>query len=135
MPLTEILNTNRYSLEWAEMNQQWLATRHDVAGEWSQAGQLYHLNRAGIWAASTDRKEWPDDEQFLAELEESWEEPWGDRRNELVVIGQDLDEERLRECLEACLLTEEEIETGPSVWSVFKDDMQPWPEEESEPSM
>jgi G3E family GTPase len=187
VPLTEILNTNLYSLEWAEMNQQWLATprgeeaseaeeygfssfvfaarvpfhpvrfcelvestdfadvvrskgviwlatRHDVAGEWSQAGQLYQLNRAGIWAASTDREEWPDDEQFLAELEEVWEEPWGDRRIELVIIGQDLEEERLRACLEACLLTEEEIEAGPAVWSAFKDDMQPWPEEESEQS-
>jgi G3E family GTPase len=185
VPLKEILNTNRYSEAWAEMNQQWLATprgqeaseseeygftsfvfnarvpfhptrfvelvessdfadvvrskgvvwlatRHNVAGEWSQAGQLYQLNRAGIWAASSAREEWPDDEQFRAELEEVWEEPWGDRRIELVIIGQDLDEDRLRQCLDACLLTKEEIEAGPAVWSAFNDDMQPWPESNEE---
>jgi len=185
VPLKEILNTHRYSLEWAETNQQWLATprgkeaseaeeygfssfvftarvpfhperfcelvestdfadvvrskgvvwlatRHDVAGEWSQAGQLYQLNRAGIWAASSGREEWPDDEQFLADIGEVWEEPWGDRRIELVIIGQDLDEVRLRRCLDACLLTEEEIQAGPAVWSAFHDDLEPWPEEEEE---
>ncbi len=108
----------------------WLATRHDVAGEWSQAGQLYQLNRAGLWAASSDQEEWPDDEVFRAELAEVWEEPWGDRRIELVIIGQDLDEERLRACLDACLLTEEEVQAGPAVWSAFPDEMQPWPEQD-----
>jgi len=185
IPLNEILNTQRYSLEWAEMNQQWLATprgqeaseaeeygftsfvfrarlpfhperfgnlaestdfadvvrskgvvwlatRHDVACEWSQAGQLYQLNRAGLWAASTDQDEWPDDEQFVAELEEVWEEPWGDRRTELVIIGQDLDELRLQACLEACLLTEEEVQAGPAVWNAFEDPLPTWPESEEE---
>ncbi len=83
-------------------------------------------------AASSDQEEWPDDEEFRAELEEVWEEPWGDRRIELVIIGQDLDEVRLRECLEACLLTEEEVEAGPAVWSAFQDDLQPWSESDDE---
>ncbi len=105
-----------------------------MAGEWSQAGQLYQLNRAGLWAASSDQDEWPDDEVFRAELADVWEEPWGDRRIELVIIGQDLDEERLRACLDACLLTEEEVQAGPAVWSAFPDEMQPWPEQDEEVS-
>lgn len=185
LPLKEILNTRRYSIEWAELSSQWLATprgqeaseaeeygftsfvfrarlpfhparihelvespdfadvvrskgvvwlasRHDTAGEWSQAGQLYQLNRAGEWAASSDEDEWPDDEVFRAELADVWEEPWGDRRTELVIIGQDLDESQLRACLEECLLTSEEMEAGPAVWSAFPDDLPEWRESDEE---
>lgn len=110
----------------------WLATRHDKAGEWSQAGGLFSLHPAGLWAASTGRDEWPDDPEFHNDVAEVWEEPWGDRRIELVVIGRYLDENQIAEALSECLLTDEELEAGPAVWDAFEDPFDPWLEEECE---
>jgi G3E family GTPase len=107
----------------------WLATRHDDAVEWSQAGLLYQIQRAGRWAASTGREEWPEDEQFLAEIADVWEEPWGDRRTELVIIGQDLEVNLLRQCFEACLLSDAEMQTGPTCWATWTDPMEAWSDE------
>jgi G3E family GTPase len=106
----------------------WLATRHDQAGEWSHAGRVFSLHPAGAWAASADLDDWPDDPEFAQEVAEVWQEPWGDRRIELVLIGQHLDEPRLREVLERCLLTDEELEAGPAVWDAWENPFDPWDE-------
>ncbi len=107
----------------------WLATRHDDAIEWSQAGLLYQIQRAGRWAASTSREEWPEDEQFVAEIAEVWVEPWGDRRTELVIIGQDLQVNQLRKHFEACLLTDAEMQAGPACWGRWTDPLEAWTDE------
>ncbi len=112
----------------------WLATRNDSAGEVSQAGSIYSIYKAGLWAASVDRSEWPEDmdSNFADEIAEVWEEPWGDRRIELVLIGQDLDKDQIQQSLEECLLTDEEMEAGPSVWSAFEDPFEEWNDELAE---
>ncbi len=99
----------------------WLATQHDQALEWSQAGKNYSLGNAGLWAAATPASEWPEIEGFAEQTREVWEEPFGDRRIELVVIGQSLDVEEIRQALEECLLSDEELAAGPAVWDVFYD--------------
>jgi G3E family GTPase len=104
----------------------WLASRNDLAGQWSQAGNVFTLNPAGTWAAATPEEDWPDDDTFAAEIEEVWEEPYGDRRTELVLIGQYLDRDRLTRFLEECLLTDEEYEAGPAVWDAFEDPFGEW---------
>ena len=104
----------------------WLATRNDIAGEWSQAGRVFSLQAAGGWAASTPKEDWPDDEQFAEELSDIWEEPYGDRRTELVLIGQHMDHDTLRQSLESCLLTDEELVAGPAVWDSFEDPFSQW---------
>jgi len=68
----------------------WLASRHDHAGTWSQAGA------AGRWLAAVPREHWPEDAAIRAEVLQDWAEPYGDRRQELVFIGQNVDEARLR---------------------------------------
>ncbi len=105
----------------------WLASRNDEAGEISQAGSIYSIYKAGMWAASVDQDEWPEDEgEFALEIAEVWQEPWGDRRIELVLIGQDLDHDKVRQTLEECLLSDEEMEAGPAVWSAFDDPFESW---------
>lgn len=104
----------------------WLATRHDMAGEWSHAGRVYAIHPAGLWAASTDESEWPEDPAFLEEIRSVWQEPWGDRRSEVVLIGRHLDQTRLFAALQECLLTDEEMAAGPAVWEAFEDPFDPW---------
>lgn len=105
----------------------WLATRNALAGEWSQAGRVLTVGAAGPWWAAL-----PEDErrELLAvygdEALSDWQEPWGDRRQELVFIGADLDEAGIRERLDAALLTDDELAAGPEAWMSFPDPFPAW---------
>jgi G3E family GTPase len=104
----------------------WLATRHDVAGVWSQAGKVMSLNPAGYWYAALPKSKWPDSVEELDELDRNWVDPFGDRRQELVLIGKHLNEKEFRQSLDGCLLTIEEIELQPEGWSAFSDPFPSW---------
>ena len=51
-------------------------------------------------------------EKIKINIEESWNKQFGDRKNELVFIGQDMDEEQIRKDLDNCLSTDEELMDG-----------------------
>jgi len=89
----------------------WLATRPALVGEWSSAGGILHLGAVGSWWSAVPESHWPDDPEMLAHIRAQFQDPWGDRRQELVFIGQDLDEAAVRRRLDACLLTPDELET------------------------
>ena len=74
------------------------------------------------------RDSWPDDPEYLESIEKSWEEPFGDMRQELVFIGQNLDQERMTEALDACLLTEDELLNGRQFWETLPDPFPAWEE-------
>jgi G3E family GTPase len=61
-------------------------------------------------------------------LEASWAEPWGDRRQELVLIGVGMDRAALTASLDACLLTEPELAGGPAAWRTLEDPLGAWTE-------
>lgn len=107
----------------------WIASRPDWIGSWSQAGQMLTLSPLGQWWASLPKHEWPLDDQATREILSLWQEPWGDRRNELVLIGQNLDQQKLTDLLESCLLSEAETQAGPSTWQKLKDPFEPWLED------
>jgi G3E family GTPase len=102
----------------------WLATRHDWAGVWSSAGVVSSLQAAGKWLAGADSREWPEDLDD-ADVAAIWMEPWGDRRQELVVIGANLTDS-LTDQLHCCCLTDSEMELGPEGWSAFADPFPAW---------
>jgi|694.fasta_scaffold06009_2 G3E family GTPase len=106
----------------------WLATRNDQAAEWSHAGRVFALHSAGLWAAATPKDEWPEEPEFEETVREVWQEPFGDRRSELVIIGQTLDRAEIEAALDDCLLTDEELEAGPSVWEAWHDPFPAWEE-------
>ena len=54
------------------------------------------------------------------------EPPYGDRRQELVVIGHDLDEAEFRLQVDACLLTDEEFEACPEARAKLEDLIPAW---------
>lgn len=51
-------------------------------------------------------------------LEEMWDETWGDRGTQLVVIGRGMDHDSMESELAACLLTDEEMTED---WSTYDD--------------
>ncbi len=104
----------------------WLASRMDVTGSWSQAGSSAHYEPIGVWYATLPREEWPDDDATLAQLQKDWQEPWGDRRQELVFIGASMDEPALRRALDACLLSDIEMHQGVDAWSAMSDPFPAW---------
>jgi G3E family GTPase len=104
----------------------WLASRMDHCGLWSQAGAAASAEAAGMWHAAAPREDWPEDEETLASIRADWQEPWGDRRQELVFIGDRLDEAGLRARLDAALLNDREMDAGPVAWRRYADPFGEW---------
>jgi G3E family GTPase len=110
----------------------WLASRPNAAGEWSQAGGIVRHGPAGIWWAAAPREHWPDDPEYRARIEAEFEGEYGDRRQEIVFIGQHLEPEQTREILDRCLLSDTEMAAGPKAWKAFEDPFPKWFANENE---
>ncbi|MGF1642290.1 MAG: zinc metallochaperone GTPase ZigA [Thiotrichales bacterium] len=104
----------------------WLASRHDFAGQWSQAGGLVRHGPAGYWWAAVPRARWPNDPEYLANIESEFYGEYGDRRQEIVFIGQFLEPEVIKARLEGCLLTDAELALGVDAWKRLADPFPPW---------
>ena len=100
----------------------WLATRDAEVLGWSQAGNLGSLERAGFFWAAMDASHWPTDEAEVAKIKANWHPVWGDRKQELVVIGYaaKMKRQELETRLEAALLTEAEM-AHPEAWASMPD--------------
>lgn len=100
----------------------WVAVREDMAASISQAGPSIQFGPAGYWVAALPEK---DRDVLLAEeadLREKWDQQFGDRMNEIVMIGIEMDQEMLESELDECLLTDEEMLED---WSRFSNPL-PW---------
>lgn len=104
----------------------WLASRLDLVGSWSQAGALTRHELGSLWWAGVPREHWPQDEDSLANIRARWVEPFGDRQQELVMIGMRMDEAALRAGFDACLLSDAEMAAGPAAWERFEDPFPRW---------
>ena len=95
----------------------WLATDPAVAATWSQAGSSFTLGILGNWFSTTIPAGSDLPENVDAEdIPEGWDPVYGDRGNQLVFIGQNVDFEFLEQALDSALLTEEESVLGPKGW-------------------
>ncbi|MEM1190886.1 MAG: zinc metallochaperone GTPase ZigA [Pseudomonadota bacterium] len=104
----------------------WLASRPEYAGQWSQAGGIARHGFAGMFWRAVPKSGWPTDAEYLASIEKQWVEPFGDMRQELVFIGQGLDEDAIRKALDDCLLSEEEVLRGKEYWMTLEDPFPVW---------
>jgi G3E family GTPase len=107
----------------------WLATRPDFAGSWSQAGGIAKYGFAGMFWKAIPESNWPTDETYLQSIKNSWVEPFGDMRQELVFIGQGLDQKKMTSALNMCLLSEEDLIRGKDYWATLADPFPAWEEE------
>lgn len=82
----------------------WISTRPEWVAEFSLAGSLSSVKPLGTWWASVPQEQWPDHGSVEAYLRDHWQEPWGDRRQEIVFIGAGIDWPALKARLDACLV-------------------------------
>jgi G3E family GTPase len=104
----------------------WLASRHDLVGEWSQAGGIIRHGPAGFWWAVAPEEHWPADPELRRRIEAEFQGEHGDRRQEIVFIGQHLEPEAIRTRLDACLLNDAEMREGPAGWASLEDPFPAW---------
>lgn len=100
----------------------WLASRMDWVGELSQAGGMLQHKAVGFWWASASAEEQARARQHMTD----WDGQFGDRRQELAIIGIDLDEAALRARLDACLLNDTEFRQGVDSWRQLPDPFPAW---------
>jgi G3E family GTPase len=102
----------------------WLASRSEWVGNWSQAGGTMQHGCAGRWWASVPESEWP--EGYVADIRANWQAPFGDCRQELVFIGQNINVDKAYRELDRCLLTADELSAGKDVWQTYRDNFPEW---------
>ena len=106
----------------------WLATRPQFAGTWNQAGGIAHHGFAGMFWKAIPENRWPQDQESLDYIKEKWVEPFGDMRQELVFIGQGLDQEHITQLLDNCLLSDADLLLGKDHWAKLPDPFPDWGE-------
>lgn len=90
----------------------WIASRPEQAINWSQAGGSMKAEGAGVWWASMplgERMTFSNFVEYQEIIEERWTANFGDRLNEIVFIGLQMEENLIRKQLENCLCTTDEI--------------------------
>ena len=106
----------------------WMASRPEQALIWGQAGGSLKADSAGVWWSSMPFEE---RSRYLAfienqrEIESEWHKVFGDRKNEIVFIGQEMNKEMMIARLNECLSTDEELKT--SKWRSGYQDQWPIP--------
>jgi G3E family GTPase len=104
----------------------WLASRNHAVGEWSQAGAISRHGRAGTWWAAVPQESWPQDAEARDMIRSRWDGRFGDRQQELVLIGTGMDEASLRASFDTCLLSDDELARDETAWRKFTDPFPEW---------
>ena len=107
----------------------WISTRPVWVAEFSLAGALSSVKPIGTWWASVPKERWPDHEGARAYMQAHWQEPWGDRRQEIVFIGVGIDWPALKARLDACIVPES-VASDPGGLPVYPDPFPIWQRQE-----
>jgi len=102
----------------------WIATRPDWVGEISQAGAQVTSQGLGRWWAAVPKDRWPDGDAFERIVRAKWDAEWGDRRQELVFIGIDMDRRWIETQLDRCLVPQKRFR--PGLWRTLPDPFPRW---------
>ncbi|HWU05146.1 MAG TPA: GTP-binding protein [Streptomyces sp.] len=100
----------------------WLSSRPDAVVTWRSAGAHLELREAGRWLEPGDARAWQavtPQRRTLASW--FWHDCYGERRNEIVFTGVDLDEQAIRLALHEALLTGHELAQGRDTWAAVPD--------------
>ncbi len=88
----------------------WIASQPDFMAEIAIAGTVREYGPKGFWWASCDKKDWPEDDESLAYIQQNWHSKYGDRSQKLVFIGKKAILPDIRKTLDECLLSDAECD-------------------------
>lgn len=103
----------------------WIATRPDWVAEFSLAGALSSVKPLGTWWASVPENQWPQNETGQNYMKQHWQDPWGDRRQEIVFIGAQIDWADIKARLDAALVPSN-LALSPDTLPDFSDPFPNW---------
>lgn len=96
----------------------WLAQYNQVACLLSQAGSSCNISPVTYWVAAMSKEQ---REQILnqrPDVAQSWDIEYGDRNTKFVIIGTELDQEKIVKELDQCLVNGDEIDSD---WNQLED--------------
>ncbi|MFD8544677.1 GTP-binding protein [Streptomyces sp. NPDC059649] len=100
----------------------WLATRPQSVVGWRSAGRHLELRETGDWLQQDDAAAWRGVSPLRRALASwFWDDYYGERRNEVVFTGTELDQDELRRTLDATLLDDRELSCGVESWADLPD--------------
>ncbi|MGR3649380.1 MAG: GTP-binding protein [Shimia sp.] len=100
----------------------WISSRPEWVAEFSLAGALSSVKPLGTWWATVPKDRWPDNDSAQNYLRQHWQEPWGDRRQEIVFIGSGIDWPALKARLDTALvpaMAADSVDTLPDLPDPF----------------
>ncbi len=111
----------------------WIATNPYICGMLNVVGDIKTLEPQTMWWAAVRKSKWGKNKQEIEMVQKAvesvWEPEYGDRRIELVFIGQTHNREAIVNALDECLLTDEEFAIGYAKWvKMFEDPFVEWQE-------
>ena len=99
----------------------WLASRPEAVGLYQLAGSSVSFSGIGYWWCCIGERFWPNDKEERNKIYDIWDKSYGDRRQEIVFIGSDLDKTKITTMLDRALLNIEEEKLGVKKWKEFSD--------------
>ncbi|EGC20173.1 MAG: CobW family GTP-binding protein [Prevotella multiformis] len=81
----------------------YFSNEKDVCYVFEQAGKQVNLRNAGQWYATMPQFQLREFLKNNPKIKKDWKEPYGDRMQKLVFIGQNLDKEAITRTLDKCL--------------------------------
>ena len=81
----------------------WFDNQPDSAYLFEQAGKLNSLTEDSLWIASAPKQDQIDLLKANPQLAQNWDEEYGDRINQLVFIGKNMNEEQIKRQFNDCL--------------------------------
>jgi len=100
----------------------WQGNSHDLIGYISTAGNVSRIESPGRWQC-LETSSYRGIPEHVEAIRKNWVAPYGDRRQELIFIGQDLKHETIQQLLDDCLFPDEVMAQGPDAWKAIMGDV------------
>lgn len=111
----------------------WIATDSNYLYEYAQARvNVSFGQRVGNWWVVAPQEYWPSDQAGIDEIEKLFVGEYGDRRQEIVFIGVDMDKDEIYQNLNSCLISDEDFKKGQEFWNTLDNPFLPDLSEEFE---
>eukprot|EP01083_Nonionella_stella_P122757 369478_1 len=105
----------------------WIAHENDQMLAWNQAGKVTNIENEGPWfcvemeehtdMSDGEHKDNEHEHEYTFDPKVFFKGKWGDRRQQIVFIGQNINKDELVKELDVCLLTDDEMKLTPKGWA------------------